>query len=553
MTEALSGGELAVRSLAAHGVELLFGIPGTHNLELYAHLERQGIRHVSPRHEQGAGYAADGYARSSGRPGVAITTAGPALMNIAAAAGQAQSDSVPLLVLSPGMPRAHPAASTGYLHEMPSQQRTMSGVVERSVRVMSHAELASELAAAFTAFRTERPRARYVEVPLDLLTEVAEAAVPEPQHAGPPAPAPAALAAAVELLRGAERPGIVAGGGSAGAAAALRELAERLGAPVITTANGKGVLPEDHPLSLGARLNFPAARAWLEGCDVVLAVGTELGQSDHWGEPLSFSGALIRVDIDPLQAHANHTARVVVIGDAAPALEGLVDALDGSATTAGGAGPSATARPSAAAGGSSADADANSSAAEIRARLDAEYGEQAAPWIEWLAALDDALSDDTIVVGDSAMCCYYGALGGLPVSRPGVFLYPTGFGTLGYAVPAAIGAQLGAPDRPVLALSGDGGLMFSVAELASAAALGLAIPVVVFVNAGYGEIRNEMVDAGHPPVGVDLPPPDLPALAGALGCAGAAVSEPADLPAAIAEAFARSRPTLITVPEEPRG
>src|ERR687890_2062861 len=156
---ALTGGELVSRSLAAHGVEVVFGIPGTHNLELYAHLSRNGIRHVSPRHEQGAGYAADGYARASGRPGVAITTAGPALMNVAAAAGQAQSDSIPLLVIAPGMPRAHPATSTGYLHEMPSQQRAMSGVVERSVRVMSHAELGREIAGAFAAFRARRPRA----------------------------------------------------------------------------------------------------------------------------------------------------------------------------------------------------------------------------------------------------------------------------------------------------------------------------------------------------------------------------------------------------------
>jgi acetolactate synthase-1/2/3 large subunit len=542
MTEALSGGELVVRSLAAHGVELVFGIPGTHNLELYAQLERHGIRHVSPRHEQGAGFAADGYARASGRPGVAITTAGPALMNVATAAGQAQSDSVPLLVLSPGMPRAHPTASTGYLHEMPSQQRAMSGVVERSVRVMSHAELASELAAAFTAFRTQRPRARYVEVPLDLLTERAEAVVPEPQHAGPPPPASAALAAALELLRDAARPAIVAGGGAAGAAGALRALAERLSAPVITTANGKGVLPDDHPLALGARLNFPAARAWLEGCDVVLAVGTELGESDLWGPPLALSGALIRVDIDPLQAHANHPAAVVVIGDAEPAVEALLDALGG-ATIAGGAGSSEV---------TGAVASGSSVAADVRTRLDAEYRAQARPWLEWLAALDGALPDDAIVVGDSAMCCYYGAIGGLPVHRPRSFLYPTGFGTLGYAVPAALGAKLGAPDRPVLALSGDGGLMFTVAELASAAALGLSIPVVVFVNDGYGEIRNEMVDAGFAPVGVDLPPPDLPALARALGCAGTSVAEPAGLPAAVGEAFARTGPTLITVPEEPR-
>jgi 5-guanidino-2-oxopentanoate decarboxylase len=526
MSDALTGGELVVRSLAAHGVEHVFGIPGTHNLEIYAHLERVGIRHVSPRHEQGAGYAADGYARASGRPGVAVTTAGPALLNIAAAAGQAQSDSIPLLVVSPGMPRAHPAASVGYLHEMPSQQRAFSGVVERSVRVMSHAELGRELAGAFAAFRSQRPRARHVEVPLDLLAEAAGADVPVALDVAPAIAPPAAIAAAAELLRSAERPGVIAGGGAAGAAGSLVRLAEQLGAPVITTANGKGTIPDRHPLALGARINLPAARAWLEACDVVLAVGTELGESDLWGPPLELSGKLVRVDIDPLQAHSNNVAAVALIGDAGAALEALADAL--------GAG----ARPVDATG--------------LRVSLEEEHRGQAAPWLDWLAAVDGVLDDDAIVAGDSAMCCYYGALGGLPVQRPRSFLYPTGFGTLGYAVPAATGAALACPDRRVLALSGDGGIMFTLPELASAAALGLPLPVVVFVNEGYGEIRNEMVDAGFEPVGVELPPPDLPAAARALGCAGTHAAEPGALAAEIEAAFGRRVPTLITVPEERR-
>ena len=154
-----------------------------------------------------------------------------------------------------------------------------------------------------------------------------------------------------------------------------------------------------------------------------------------------------------------------------------------------------------------------------------------------------------MIAGDNAMVCYHGAIGGLPVGAPRSFLFPTGFGTLGFAVPAALGAALGAPERPVAALSGDGGLMFSVGELASAAALGLSMPVVVFVNEGYGEIRNEMVDAGQPPVGVDLPVPDLPALARSLGCRGTAVEDPAGLTAAVAEALDAPVPTLITVPE----
>ena len=525
----MTGGELVVRSLAAHGVEHVFGIPGTHNLELYAHLEQHGVRHVSPRHEQGAGYAADGYARASGRPGVVVTTAGPALMNVAAAAGQAQSDSVPLLVVSPGMPRAHPAASSGYLHEMPSQQRAMSGVVERSVRVMSHAELGRELADAFAAFRSRRPRARYVEVPLDLLAEAAEADVPLAPAVRPPAPPEDAVAEAAQLLAAAERPAVIAGGGAAGAPAELAALAERLGAPVLTTANGKGTIPDDHPLALGARLNFPAARAWLESCDAVLAVGTELGESDVWGPPLELAG-LVRVDIDPAQAHSNTAAAVAVIGDARAALAALLVALPGVR---------------------SAHATSDVACADltpIRAAIEPEVRKQAAPWLDWLPAI----AGDAIVAGDSAMCCYYGALPALPRDRPRLFLYPAGFGTLGYAVPAAIGAALARPDRRVLALCGDGGIMFTLPELASAAALGLALPVVVFVNDGYGEIRNEMVDAGNAPVGVDLPPPDLPAAARALGCEGTHAADPDALAAAIEAAFGRRVPTVITVPEGPR-
>jgi thiamine pyrophosphate-dependent acetolactate synthase large subunit-like protein len=526
----LTGGEVAVACLAAHGVEVVFGIPGTHNLPLYAQLERHGIRHVLPRHEQGAGYAADGYARASGRPGVAITTAGPALMNAAAAAGQAQSDSVPLLILAPGMPRAHPAASSGYLHEMPSQQRAMSGVVARSVRVMSHAELASELAAAFTAFRTERPRARYVEVPLDLLAEEAEVVVPEPQHAGPPAPAPAALAAAVELLRGAARPAIVAGGGAAGAADALRDVAERIGAPVITTANGKGVLPEDHPLSLGAGVHLPAVRDLVAEADVVLAVGTELAPSDLWWGPLPLDGRLVRIDVDAVGSLVNATPAVALVGDAAATLDALLDALPEAGTP----GRAAAER-----------------AAPWRARKDEEARAEGAEWLPIVRQLSEALPRDAIVAGDSAMVCYYGALTNLTTARPGSFLYPTGFGTLGYGLPAAIGAKVAAPEAPVVALLGDGGVMFTLAELATAADLAVPLPIVVVDNSGYGEIRNEMIDRDDPVHAVTFRSPDFAAIGRAVGCDGVSLDGPAGLADAVRRALAADRPTVIHLRHDP--
>jgi acetolactate synthase-1/2/3 large subunit len=523
---ACTAGELAIRCLAAHGVELVFGIPGTHNLPLYAHLEGYGIRHVSPRHEQGAGFAADGYARAGGRPGVAIVTTGPGVLNIATAVAQAWSDSVPLLVLAPGMPLGHPQASTGYLHEVPSTVQAMRGAAGTGVRVESHAELATELASAFAAFESRRPRPAFIEIPLDLLEQPGEHDVLRAPRIGRPEPDPEAIATAAGLLEGASRPAIVAGGGAQDAAVHLAAIAERLGAPVLTTANGKGVLSEEHPLSLGARLHHPAARRFLEReADVVLAIGTELAESDLWGPPLRLRGELIRVDIDPRQAHGNHPAAVALIADARRALELLALRL-GPAWSRGEA-PQA-----------------------LRAELDAATAAEAGPWLPALKALQRGLGPDAILAGDSAMCCYYGALGAYRSPGPRSFLYPSGLGTLGYGLPAAIGAKLAAPERPVAALLGDGGVMFTLPELASAAALQLPLPVVVFENGGYGEIRREMQAAGIPPVGVDLPAVDLPAAANALGANGVRVDSPEALEAAVKAALHAPGPTLIAVPEE---
>jgi thiamine pyrophosphate-dependent acetolactate synthase large subunit-like protein len=520
-------GELAVLSLARHGVDTVFGIPGTHNLELYAHLRAGGIEHVLPRHEQGAGYAAIAWARTSGRPGVVFVTTGPGVLNLATAAAQAWSDSVPLLILAPGMPRGHPAAGSGFLHEMPDQTRALEGVVGRAVRVGSGAELAEELATAFDAFSAGRPRPVYIEIPLDLLGEEtgAEPLVAPPRRPAPPDERLIGLAALAISEAGSVV--VIAGGGSAGAAEGIVALAERCGAPVLTTANGKGVVPEDHPLSLGACLNFPASRELIESADVVLAIGTELAQSDLWDGPLRPAGRLIRIDIDPSQAHRNAPAELALIADARMAVGELVAAL--------------------------ADCDrgdrARTAAARARAALEPEVERQAGPWLEPLAAIRNATARDAIFTGDSAMACYYGALPAFPVYAPHGFIYPSGFGTLGFSVPAAIGAQLAAPRRQVLALSGDGGLMFTLAELASAAALGLSLPVVVFSNRGYGEIRREMAERGDAPVGVDLPPPDLPLVAQALGCAGISVTDGQALTEAVVAAFKRPVPTLIEVPE----
>lgn len=528
--DGLTGGEALVRALAAHGVTQAFGIPGTHNLEIYRHLAAHGIAHLGPRHEQGAGYAADAYARVSGRPGVAITTTGPALLNIAAAVGQAYSDSVPLLVVSPGMPLRHPRQSTGLLHEMRSQTEALRGVAAVSHRVSSAEEIGVAVARAFTLFRTRRPRPVHIEIPLDLLTAVEPAG---PVRTAPPlSPAtadPDALSAAAAALRSAARPGIVLGGGARTAAAECLRLAEELGAPVVTSANGKGIVAETHPLSLGVSLHSRAVRRWLAERDVVLAVGTELAESDLW-EPLpALAGTLVRADIDPAQMYAGPPADIPLVGDAHRTLRSLLAALP---ATVG------------------AQPEVHRSVAALREERNAETRSRDTRLLPYLAALRSALPADTVLTSDSAQCCYYGAIPHLPLAPEGRYLHPTGFGTLGYALPAAIGAKTADPARPVVALSGDGGLQFSVQELATAVQLRLPLPVVVFDNGGYGEIRDEMAARGDHPTAVDLPPVDLPALARAYGGHGVRAASPEALAGALRRALDTPGPTLITVPEE---
>lgn len=522
----MTGGRALVAALAAHGVDTIFGIPGTHNLAVYAALPEFGIRHFSPRHEQGAGYAADGYARVSGRPGVCLTTTGPAVLNAAAALAQAYSDSVPVLLISPGMPLTHPGLGNGLLHEVKDQSGALAAVAAYSHRVTSVAEIPLAVAQAFATMRSGRPRPVHLEIPLDLLDQTGEVTPVAPVTPARRLPEPSQLDRAAEVLATATRPGVIAGGGCRTAAAELRQLVELLGAPVVTTTNGKGALPEDHPLALGAGLQHRSVVEFLADCDVVVAVGTELAPADLWLGPLSLSGALVRIDIDPVHVATNAVPDVAVVGDAAASLAGLRKRLSREPA-----------------------ADAAARAAHWRERVRADARWEGATWLPMVEAVAAALGRDGVLAGDSAMAVYYGALSNLPAYQPASFLYPTGLGTLGYGLPAAIGAKLARPEARVMAMLGDGGVMFTIPELAAAAQAGLPLPVVVVDNGGYGEIRREMCERGDSPLGVDLGHPDFPALARSLGCHGLSVTDPKELTAQLTAAFTADRPTLIHVPE----
>jgi thiamine pyrophosphate-dependent acetolactate synthase large subunit-like protein len=526
LSDSLACGEAIVRSLASHDVRVVFGIPGTHNLPIYDHLISHGLTHITPRHEQGAGYAADGYARVTGKPGVCLVTTGPGVTNIATAAANAYHDSVPLLIISPGMPGEIEGRDTGYLHEVKSQSRAMDSLVYWSRRVASADEAARALHDAFRHFATERPRPVHIEIPLDVLSGgTTTMPVPVYEHTAQPPLDSAQLQAAIRVLSTARRPGIILGGGAVGAAVEARELAGRLDAVVVTTCNGKGTLPEHHPLSLGAALRFAAVREELARCDVVAAVGTELAESDLWGPPLEVSGAVVRVDIDPAQLSKNLPADAPVLGDAACALREILAGLDAT-----------PAQP---------EAPGRERTEELRRRIREESCQEMAPYERLHQILARTLGANPVIAGDSSRVSYFGTATLFQAEHSGQFLYPTGYSTLGYGIPAAIGAKLGRPSSNVVALVGDGAAMFSIAEVITASELGLALPIIILNDGGYGQIRDYMLARGSPPVGVDLQSPDFAGLGKALGGEGVTLEDIDELTGALKAALERDRPTVI--------
>ncbi|MCG2621817.1 thiamine pyrophosphate-dependent enzyme [Arthrobacter sp. I2-34] len=512
--------------LRSYGIDTVFGIPGTHNLEFYRHLAPLGIRPVTSRHEQGAGYAADGWAQQAGLPGVVITTSGPGLLNALSAAGTAYCESRPLIVLSPGVPEGEEFADIGALHETKDATGAAGSIMEWSRRVHSAAEAVGAIHEAFELFRYGRPRPVHLEVPLNVL-EGPNDCPPELLQARPlhaPAGADAGqVAAAAQVLRAADCPVILAGGGSLRAGAALTQLAELLQAPVVTTLNGKAAVPEDHPLSLGSNIRLSGAQDLCSNADVLLVIGSKVGEAEMWGGRVAPHGTVIRVDILDSQLGKNVRADVGLVGDAAAVVPQLVAALDGHAAEA-------------------VDLD------PIRADLAAEARAVSPLLVSVAETIAAAVPADTIIGGDSSQITYFGTSTFIPQQRPHSLLYTPAYATLGYGLPASIGARIAAPDRPVLAVVGDGALMFAVQELATAVEQRVDLTVVCVDNGGYGEIRQNEADRGIAPVGVDLAQPDWAALAGAFGGNGRRVSSLAGLAAALRDALDAGGLQLIHLP-----
>jgi 5-guanidino-2-oxopentanoate decarboxylase len=513
-----------VELLAANDIDTVFGIPGVHNLELYRGLAASNLRHVLVRHEQGAGFAADGYARLSGRPAAAFTISGPGLTNILTAVAQAYSDSVPLLVVASTPVRASLGKQWGVLHELHNQWALAAGIFGVARAAASAEDVRDHLRACLASLRSGRPRPAYLEVPLDVLAEMTTLPATRFAEAVPlPQAADEQIEAAVRLLAVAARPIIIAGGGARHAGAELHRLVDTLDCPCVTTAAGKGVLAESHPANLGTSLPYRAVQTLIADADVVLAVGTEIAETDlFYLMKLPLGGLLIRIDVDPAKLADHYGADVPVWGDARGALRSIEQRLTprrGWKTEIGGA-------------------------ASYRSQIENGFDAKARAQLEALRAIRAALPRDGVVFSDMTQIAYLGNYA-FPTDGPGQWFHPSGYGTLGFAMPAALGAKIAAPARAILALAGDFGLQFTLNELMTAVEENLSLPIVVWNNSALGQIRDDMQASAIPPTGVIARNPDFVALGSAYGAAAVRVKDPHALTETIRAAFARSGPTLI--------
>ncbi|HZB05773.1 MAG TPA: thiamine pyrophosphate-binding protein [Thermoleophilaceae bacterium] len=493
----LTGARAAVAALEDAGVSVAFGLPGVHNLPLWRELNGSPIRLVGVRHEQTAGYAADGYARASGRLGVALTTTGPGAANTLAAVGEAWASRQPVLVIATDIPSTarRPGIWRGVLHEATDQAAMFMPVVKEAIRVHSADEIGPAVARAARTALEPPARPVYVEIPTDLLNAESRPVSDPPEWTAPRKPDGDQLERALGLMERARRPLVWAGGGAlqSGAGEVVGRLAERLVAPVILTFSARGLLPPGHACLVEASPHVPEVGALWDDADLVVGLGTDFDgmMTQAWRQPQP--PHLVAVNVDPRDASKNYRPDVVVEADVAVA----ADALAGRLGERGGL--------------DSLERRLRDLNRSVRERIAAEEPEPSG----FLATLEAALPDDAIVVCDMCIPGYW--LGGFyRTPAPRKLSYPLGWGTLGCAFPQGLGAAL-AESGPAVSISGDGGFLYACGELAAAKQEGIPLTAVIVDDSGYGMIRYDQDLHGDPREGVDLLSPDFVALAASFG------------------------------------
>lgn len=522
-------GEHIPRLLLERGIDTAFGVPGLSTLEMYRGLQGSGLRHFAPRHEQGAGFMADGFARATGNAAACFASAGPGTANLAAALRQAQNCSIPMLVVCAKDVAARAGVADPQLAPRPIDEgeRRTNGFSRWTRLIAEPDELPAALDDAVFQFRMGRPGPVVLDIPSDMLAKEVGQFANEPVKPEPPdGPTAAEFAEIVMRLETTKSPLIVLGGGAVGMGVeTAASLAELLVAPVMLTANARGLLPPEHPLLFTGCLASTHARKMLAEADSVIAIGTEFSPREWGPEPLPFQhDALIRMDIDPAQLSVNVTPAVGVVGDAARTVPSLLQSL--------------------------AQRDAQRpDLSGARAEADSHMPYRLSRFRPLMESIWTHLPQ-CIVVGDVTEPAVFGMKALVAPGPRRWWTAASGFAAPGYALPAAIGAKLGAPRRPVVAVIGDGGALYTLPEIAAAVEARTPIVLIVWNNSGHAGLREAMSAAR---IKVDHAEPmavDFHALARGFGAAYQRVSAPEFLREGLRSATARSTPTLLELREE---
>jgi acetolactate synthase-1/2/3 large subunit len=526
----LRGGQAVARALHAEGIDTVFGIVGTHNSLIFDGLtDLPELRVVTTRHEGGAGFMADGFARATGRPAACIVVPGPGLTNLMTALGQSYLDSVPVLAIAGNNPLPTLGRRLEEFHELHGSLQLAGAVTVSAQRLDHPADAPRLIRDAVRLMRTGHPRPTYVEVPLDVAGAEADVEMLPPVEDYPRAGgSPEAIARAARVLGKARRPVILAGGGviAAEAGRALEQVAALLGAPIIMAGHGRGAVPDDHPFSLGdgwGRLTY--FQDLFREADATLIVGSSLDYVSANDRAASMPDPVVQIDVDHTAIGRHRAASVGIVGDARLILEKLATEL-----------------------GDHEALQPWCDVVAIRAKKRAEMEGLAGPVLGLLDAVRAALPRDAIVADDLCLPGYW-AMVALDVYEPRTFLHPGMFGTLGYALPAAIGASIGQPGRKTVALCGDGGFLYTSQELATAVQEQTDVVAIVFNDNAYGALKLfQDRHHGGRRIGVELRNPDFALLAQAYGAHGIKLKRGADLGSALADALGRTGPAVIECP-----
>lgn len=505
--------------LRDHGISVAFGMPGIHNLPIYSSLYDLGIKTITVRHEQSASFMADGYARASGKPAGCAVIDGPGFLNAATGIAQAKGDSVPMIVLTP----VGGQEAQGKLHEL-CGQGTISRQICKDHLCISSKTQSSEIATFLDKnFHNTRPGPLHIEIPLALMeAELSQSTEPE-STAHEAVETMGDLQQAAKLLAQATSPIVIAGGGTIDAKQEVREFAEALDAPVVNTLNAKGILPRDHELRVGYSPSLPEIRNAIDESDVVVAIGTELSETDFdflfLDKPLEFQ-RLVRIDIDQAQVTSNAIPDCPIVGDCKFVLPLVVLPAK------------------------------SSQGAKRTARIRAQAANSPLNNREMRDFLDTIERETDVLVGDSTQPTYFATWLYEPGDVREYFASTTGFGTLGYAIPAAIGAKVACPSKRVTCLIGDGGSHYTLPEIQTAAQLSIGMPFVIWNNTGYAEIDKAMqlqsVDKWyHSPI-----PPNYRLLAEAYDVDYVRPDNVPHLAQTIGSAHRKTTPTIVDVVEQ---